>query len=507
MKSFRPDIMNKLRDGSLVQSRFLWLPAKGKKMAAFSSRSRNSITSLMALVLFLLIIYSCSDFSKSPDLAKFDGGSVTQQEYVEHYLASTQYKPNEWPMEENLTSIVETKALTKITVLEAQNRKLQNDSAYIATLQKNESRVLFTRYMRDEIIASVVTDSLMNKFYAEFSPQTHMYYIMRPFVDESTEEFITSQRDTIQYVYDLLERGKPFGDLANRYSQDITSNKKGGDLGYIIPESLGDAILRSVMDTLKTNTYSSVVKGYNGFYILKKGDKRTVDVPPFAQLKDRIWQTLYRTRRHLIQKEMDKRVTKMSPRFHLVRHDDLIAHLKSKLTGTENFSLYSPVNKDTLTETELNEPLVTLDNGSINALEMFANAKKAPQNISEFDKKLQSLIEQNVLADHARELDFTSIPEIKTQLDNIQGELLRTLLYKQEVKDKINAELEDSQNLSAVEKQKIFREKERELREQLEKDLQAKYNFRFINSSFSAALEEARKQKEKQIQEKKDAGK
>ena len=462
-------------------------------MALFSQQKSNLTFPTNLFLTCAIFIFSCSKISDQKKLAVFDGGGIVLKEYVDFYLASSKFKPENWPEEQQLRKIVKMEALTKISKLEAESRGYRSDSSYIATFQKNESRLLFTKYMRLEFIDKVVSDSLVHKFYNEFSPQYHMFYIMRPFLPESSEAFKKSQKDTIEYVYRQLQRGQSFEKLAKRYSQDITSKNKGGDIGFIIPESMGDEILRAVMDTLKNNFWSQPVHGIGGYYILKKGETREVAVPPFAQVKDRIWKTLYRTHSHNIQNKVDQRMGEVGPRYNLSRDAGKITRLLQKLTAKKRYDAFDAVEVSRLDAADMNAALVTFSGGVIRTGDIFAEKKKAPENVTNFNKRLKSLTEQRVLALHAKDKGYGAMPEINEQLGKISDELLRMLLYKKEVKDVVKQQMAD--NKSAT-KQDF--EKERKLREQFEDDLLKKYNFSFVENNFSAALKLARERKELQ---------
>ncbi len=447
--------------------------------------------SRLFLIVTLLVVFSCCKSDEHSDLATFNGGSITPKEYVEHYLASTQFKPDKWPDEQNLRDIVRMQALMKISRAEAIARGYRSDSTYLATLRKNESRVLFTKYMRQEFIDKVINDSLVQKFYSEYSPQHHMFYIMRPFLTESSDAFKNSQKDTIDYVYKLLKKGRSFKELAKHYSQDITSKDKGGDIGFIIPESMGDEILRTVMDTLKNNSYSKPVQGISGYYVLMKRETREVPVPPLEKVKDRIWKTLYRTHSHNIQKKIDERMARVSTHFDYIKKNAVVQEILQKLTGKRTTDALDAIDTEKLDETDFDKILVTFSGGEIKTRELFVDEKRAPETVANFKKKLKSLTEQRILALYAKELQMHESPEIKTQLDNISDELLRMLLYKKEITDKVGQQLAASKDAG----KKRF-EFERELRENFENLLLQKYNFAFFDGNFSAALDEARKQKE-----------
>ena len=178
-------------------------------------------------ITLLLTIISCSDGDSNLELAVFDNGNVLFADYVDHYLLSTQYKPKKFPTEQNLEEIVELKAIEKMAVIEALAQGVDQDSAYLSIAANNERRLLYQQYVQGHLVNSIVTDSLIQKFYSEYSPQYNMKYIMRPIVNTSSDKFIQLQKDTIETAYKALEQGIGFGKVGYRYSEDKTTNKKG----------------------------------------------------------------------------------------------------------------------------------------------------------------------------------------------------------------------------------------------------------------------------------------
>ncbi len=462
---------------------------------------------LLLLIVLIIGMSGCGDKRKNAVLAKFSGGEVTQNEYIDHYLLSTKYKPDRFPTPENLEEIITLKAMEKLSVLEAFECGLDNDSSYQEIAKKNENRLLFYRYMRQEIIDSVVSDSLIQIFYSQYTPQYKMRYIMRPVLKSSTKEFENSQKDSIEYAYKLLNSGKKFEEVVAKCSQDITTNNKGGDLGFVIRESLGDAQLRAAMDTLKDFSYSKPIRGYEGYYILYKGEKREVPVPPFSQIKGKIWNTLYHTRRHLIREGAQNHFEKYAKKYDYKVYDNLIDGLKKKAGATDKTDELSLLQFGKLTEDDMNLIIAAYDGGSIIAFELFAQRKRAPDNISEFDKKLSTIAQQHILARRARDLGFQNSPEMKLQIKNMQHSLLRTILYEQVVKEKAQTIVDSLQIVKQTEmradKLKAFLQKkrfelEKDFKTKFENKMKDKYNFEFVKKNFNQALENAFKQKEKQ---------
>ena len=194
------------------------------------------LRSVFILILFSLLSNCSTSTNENFVLATYRGGEVRLNEYVDHYLLSTKRKPDEMPTEDNLIDIVSEKAISKIAILEAQNRELIDSPNFLKKLNHSQKKILFYRYMRQEIINAVITDSLVRRFYTDYSPQYNMKYILRPFIEKSKQEFIQSQKDTIDFIYEMLQNGYSFAELAKRYSQDMVSNKKGGDIGFLVKE-------------------------------------------------------------------------------------------------------------------------------------------------------------------------------------------------------------------------------------------------------------------------------
>ena len=360
--------------------------------------------------------------------------------------------------------------------------------------------------MRTQIIDMVVTDSLIQEFYSQYTPQHRMYYIMRPVLKTSTKKFGKSQRDTISYVYKLLKSGQKFEYLAKKYSQDITTNKKGGDLGFVVRESIGDAKLRAVMDTLKSFSYSKPVRGYEGYYILYKGEQRNVPVPPLSTIKAKIWSTLFHTRRHLIRDKEKEHFNKFAKDYNYKENINVKEEIIEK-AGGKNADKLKLLDFDKLTKDDMKKNIATYDQGSIKVYELFAQRKKAPDNLESFEKKLTSIAKQHILACRAKDLGLHNSDEIKQQAEKMRQSLLRTIFTEKEIKEKAQVildslKIEMSKEMKGGKLKDYLQKKrfelEKEFKLNIEAQLKQKYNFKFIKKNFSKALDEARKMKEQQ---------
>jgi foldase protein PrsA len=451
------------------------------------------------LIFITLIFYSCSKTdSSNSDLASFKGGTIHQSEYVEHYLLSTKYKPEKLPTEENLKEIVLRKSLEKIAVIEAKSQKLEQDSLYQHIIRSNERRLLSQKFVQSKIIPSVITDSVINKFYKEFSPQYRMKYIMRPFLKESSASFIDSQKKKIEEAYKMLRKGEKFENVVKQYSQDITTNKKGGDLGWMIRESMGDEALREVFDTLNQFAYSKPFKGYGGYYILYKGEKREVNIPTLESVKQKIWKTLYHSRLAFVNDAIDKEFKKLSQKYRYIVYTDVINKLLNKIDKSKNISKSASLNFNKLSDEDKKTIIAKYDTGNIMVEDLFTNRKRSPTNKQEFIKRLKNIAQQHLFAKYAKEINLQNEPELKEQLDQMKTSLLRTILYQKMVKDKVQELLDSEVNLKGAEKVRKKTEFEKKLRTEFENKLKTKFQFKFETQNFKNALEIALQKKKLQ---------
>ncbi len=455
---------------------------------------------IFSLILILTFI-SCSDDSSEMELAIFDNGNVLFTDYVDHYLLSTQYKPKKFPTEQNLEEIVELKAIEKIAVLEAIQEGVDKDSAYLSISANNERRLLYQKYVQEHLVNSIVTDSLIQKFYSEYSPQYNMKYIMRPIVKTSSDKFIQLQKDTIETAYQALERGIDFGKVAYRYSQDKTTNSKGGDLGWIILESMGDHIVRAVMDTLQNNSYSKPFKGYGGYYILYKGEQRDIKTPPFEEIESKIWKSLYRSRKAYVQVELEKIISELSQKYNSKLNEVEIGRVLEKAGYNSIMSEYKELDFSQLSDEDNIAILAEYNAGDIRTKDLFANRKKAPENKFEFMNLLEKILGMHLVSIYAKELNIQEKDELPEQLEEMRTSLLRAMLFKYEVQDKVDKEVEEV----GVQKD-VAKRNEIKINYQTEYEdyLKEKYNFRFVEKNFANALDLALEMKKEQNLEKLD---
>jgi peptidyl-prolyl cis-trans isomerase SurA len=115
---------------------------------------------------------------------------------------------------------------------------------------------------------------------------------------EATSDQIRQVRKRCQEVLERIKKGDDFGELARRYSEDASSAKDGGDLGYFKRGELLPALEKEAI-RLQVGEVSGIIRTDFGFHLLKLFDRRGGKPPPFEEIREKVQADCY-------EKEMEK---------------------------------------------------------------------------------------------------------------------------------------------------------------------------------------------------------
>lgn len=149
-----------------------------------------------------------------------------------------------------------------------------------------------------------VTDERLKKYYDKnkekytMPEQVKARHILIKVPFGGTMEEKAKAREKIGNILDWLKKGEKFETLAEQYSEDNTSNKRGGDLGYFqrgrMPKAFDDMAF-----SLKPGQISDIIETDYGYHIIKVEDRRDAKTKGFdevkAQIKDQLTEELTRS--------------------------------------------------------------------------------------------------------------------------------------------------------------------------------------------------------------------
>jgi peptidyl-prolyl cis-trans isomerase SurA len=168
-----------------------------------------------------------------------------------------------------------------------------------------ESKILRTKFVHSAVkVEQRVGEKELIEFFQNNVNQyrvdesyrpAHILFLILP---EATPEQIRGIRKKSQRVLEKIKEGADFAKMAMEYSEDTSSRKEGGDLGYFKKGELLPTLEREAMK-LQVGEVSDLIRTEVGFHILKLLDRKGGEPPPFEEIKGKVQADYY-------EKELEK---------------------------------------------------------------------------------------------------------------------------------------------------------------------------------------------------------
>jgi parvulin-like peptidyl-prolyl isomerase len=237
------------------------------------------------------------DSDSSLVLAKIKNKKITANDAVEEYLKLPQNSRVFLNTFEKLKSfLTEVVLVNQIVVMEAENKNLADREEIKIQIEKAFENLLIESYynqIKDDIIKAVnITESQVAAFYEENKQERFQIKdcvtLANIFVKYTPEDSNSVQlaRNKIEKAKVELDLGTHFEKVWEKHSDDKTH--KNGVLGtfrrdmYIDNPIIAEAFSRNLGE------YTNIIKGNNGFYILKVLEKNDSKTVPLADVKNLI---------------------------------------------------------------------------------------------------------------------------------------------------------------------------------------------------------------------------
>ncbi|HTI86945.1 MAG TPA: peptidylprolyl isomerase [Alphaproteobacteria bacterium] len=162
---------------------------------------------------------------------------------------------------------------------------LANDADVKARMKDLEDRVLEQTFLVKRM-QKQVTEAAMQKRYAE------MIGAMKPEARVHARHILVKTRDEAVDIIRELAKGTDFAKLAGERSQDPSSAKAGGDLGWISKEQVVGPFGDAVFAMKKGETSRAPVQTQFGFHVIRVDDIQADYKPSYDEKRDEIQQAL-----------------------------------------------------------------------------------------------------------------------------------------------------------------------------------------------------------------------
>jgi peptidyl-prolyl cis-trans isomerase SurA len=163
--------------------------------------------------------------------------------------------------------------------------KLEQDGvSYKKFREEIRNELTFSRLREREVDSKlVVSDGEVDNYLAMQArlagkgDEFHLAHIMVLVPEQATADKIEASRKRAEEALAKLKAGTDFAQVAAQYS-DAQDAMQGGNLGFRTAERIPGMFLEA-LDKMKPGDLSAVMRGPNGFHILKLIEKRSNDAP------------------------------------------------------------------------------------------------------------------------------------------------------------------------------------------------------------------------------------
>lgn len=220
------------------------------------------------IVIALLAIGLLAGCGTEEKLASVDGRAVTQAEF-DAFLKFNRHRAQD----EKRRSALLDQYLEREALAAAIDKEPLLDKALIAAeLNEFRKEMLIARYFETFLKDKVSRDAVRNYYNTHAGDyeekQVHVAHILIRTNPKMSEPERKAKLTTAQEAYSQIRSGKAFEKVAEQYSEDKVSAKKGGDLGWIKQGAVDKNFSRTAFE-LEEGAVSDPFETPFGFHVIK----------------------------------------------------------------------------------------------------------------------------------------------------------------------------------------------------------------------------------------------
>ncbi len=282
---------------------------------------------------FTILMVGCKGSSGSIDLfpasggeviAEFDGVKITDQylkAYIDQlnpYLKARYNSPEK--KEELVAKILEGEILAR----EALKKGALNDPVLLTKLKSTISRHYQSVTLQKEIESTIkISDEEMKKYFEEHKKEyvqpekvkaSHILIKFDKSKQGDREAKLAQAKKILVEVKKKASDPNSFNQIAEKYSEDEGSKRRGGDVGFFERTEEGGRMAKEFSDAAfalkNVGDVSDIVESPFGFHIIKLTARREKSEKTFEEVKARIEATLKAEKRKGMNDEMLENIKK-----------------------------------------------------------------------------------------------------------------------------------------------------------------------------------------------------
>lgn len=231
-------------------------------------------------------------------------GSAISQARLDFLLKQTrqQGQPETPDLRKN---ILDKLIIEEVVAQEAIKNGLDKSADVLTQIDLAKQSVLIRAFLQDYVKSNAVSDDIVKAEYDKIKSQMgdkeyHARHIL-----------VGSEADAKAIIAQLKKDPKKFEKLAGEKSNDPGSKVKGGDLGWAAPANFVPEFSAAMTKLQKGQFTAEPVKSQFGWHVIRLDDSRTMQAPPFEEVKQNLQQRLQ-------QQQIDKMIADLRAKAKIV---------------------------------------------------------------------------------------------------------------------------------------------------------------------------------------------
>ena len=225
-------------------------------------------------------------------IATVNGSPISQARFDFMLKQSQQQGQPDSP--EARKNLREKLIIEEVVAQEALKKGMDKSADVLTQIDLARQSILIRAYLQDYVKNYPVSDDALKAEYDKIKSQMgdKEYHARHILVEKEAEA-----KDIIA----KLKKGEKFEKLAEK-SKDPGSKAKGGDLGWAAPANFVPEFSAAMTKLQKGHYTTEPVKSQFGYHIIKLEDSRTMQAPPFDEVKQNL-------RQRAQQQQIDKMIS------------------------------------------------------------------------------------------------------------------------------------------------------------------------------------------------------
>ena len=211
------------------------------------------------------------------------------QKFVFDYQYNYRYRKNK---AQAYYKALEDMIVNQLKIIDFFSLGLQKNTELLQSVRRTINEELVIHYYNTQFYGKYINDESMKHAYHEMGKEVIYQQIVLAKPKDASQKYIDSLKSIAKEIEAKIRHGADFDELVKRYSQEVESSHRGGlmpplDWKTSLSSNFHYIIFHLAVDSAR------IVESSESIHIVRVAKIKTIDVPPYENVREDIRQTLH----------------------------------------------------------------------------------------------------------------------------------------------------------------------------------------------------------------------